>query len=84
MDMNLLILLMAIKFYFVYGLVSAILGFWCARDILQKAAQQRRDDGKKHIFAFFVAAFFASVFIWPYILCAAIKQSLTRKSENNK
>ena len=84
MDMNLLIFIMAIKFYVVYGLASAVLGFWWAREAIEKAIQKRREDEEKHIFALLVAVFIVSVFIWPYILCATIKSSLPRKNESFK
>lgn len=83
MDMNLLILTMAIKLYFVYGLVSAVLGFWWAREAIRKAIQKRKEEGKTNIYLL-IGLFIASVVVWPYILCAAIKLSLTRKSENLK
>ena len=84
MDLNLLILIMAIKFYFVYGLVSAILGFWWARENIQKIIAKRKAEGETHLFVSLVALFVISVVIWPYILCAGIKQSLTRKIEKLK
>lgn len=77
------IIIQAIFFYFIYGLASAVLGFWWARESIRKTIQKREAEGITK-FVFLIILFFASVVIWPYILCATIKSSITRKNESLK
>jgi len=44
------ILIQAIFFYFIYGLASAVLGFWWARKSIQKISQKKkRGRGETYI-----------------------------------